>query len=515
VGITAEFVRGRETMAGQARLFGYFELLRGGMEKAGEYLERYRGVDAGQVATAARRHLRPESMSMLLQLPEGAEAPDQAAVAAAVKRIYAELVPAAGANGEGGGQTLANAARKVELSNGLTLIVKPQRAVPLVSLVLAVPGGQAAEEAAQAGLYQLWSRAVTRGTEQHSFEQINQELESMAGGIGAFAARSTAGLTGSFLSQDWRRGLEMMAETWREPAFPPEQVARAKTEQQAALRAQEDSPTARAFKAFRALIYGDHPYGRDPLGTPESLAGLNREALLKAHAALRGPRGVVLSVVGEVEPEAVRAEAERLFSGLNGQAAKLELPVPRTPAQAQEKKISDPKAKQTQIVLGYPAPSANDPRRFALQVLDSLLGGQGGRLFHDLRDQRSLAYAVQPFYSASWHAGVFGMYMAVGPGKQDEALKGLAEQIALLHDGEPSLQEMERAKSYLLGKEAVGLQSYATQAMTMAVDELLGLGFDNYLGNPAKVQALTAADLREAARQVLNPGAQTLLTLGP
>jgi zinc protease len=147
--------------------------------------------------------------------------------------------------------------------------------------------------------------------------------------------------------------------------------------------------------------------------------------------------------------------------------------------------------------------------------MKSLLGGQGGRLFHDLRDQRSLAYAVQPFYSAFWHAGVFGMYMAVGPDKQEKALGGLAEHLALLRDGEPSPQEMERAKSYLLGIEAISLQSYTAQAMTMAVDELLGLGFDNYLGKPAKVQTVTAADLCEAAHQVLNPEAQSLLTLGP
>ncbi len=507
VGLTAEFVRSRETMSGQARLLGYFELLRGGFEKSADYLERYRQVDSSQVAQAIRANLRPENMSMVLQLPEGAEAPDLDSLSALARKAFAEAVPPAEAPEE--------AAAKIELNGGLTLIVKPQKAVPLVSLVLAAPGGQAAEQASLAGLSQLWARAVTRGTKERSFEQLSQELESMAGSINGFSARSTAGLTGSFLAQDWRRGIELMAEVWREPAFPPEQVERAKEEQLALLRAQEDSPVARTFKAFRHLVYGDHPYGRDPLGTPEILAALTREDLVRAMAKVQGPKGVVLSVVGAVEPEEVRVEAERLFAGLHGQVSPPPTPAPQPIVQPRHKKISDPKAKQTQIVLGFQAPSANDPRRYAMELLEALLGGQGGRLFRDLRDQRSLAYAVQPFYSASWHAGVFGMYMAVGPGKQDEALKGLAEHIELLRDGPPSEQEVARAKSYLLGREAIGLQSYAAQAMTMAVDELLGLGFDNYQHTPERVQALSAADMQQAARQVLLPTGEARLTLGP
>jgi zinc protease len=502
----AEFVRGRQTMQGQARMLGYFELLRGGYEKAQEYLERYRAVQAGQVGAAAQLYLRPESLAMVIQLPEGAPAPDQAQLAAQVQEAFAKLVPPPPSPQAG--------AQRTQLAGGLTLIVKTRRDVPLVSLVLAAPGGQGAETAADAGLYQLWSKAVTRGSQSHGPDELTALLEDRAASLHGFASRSTAGLVGSFLGQDWRLGLTLLSEAWLRPSFPADQVQKAKEEQLARLRSQDDQPTARAFKIFRRLLYHNHPYGQDPLGSPESLAGLDRQALLKAHQRLLGPQGLVLCVVGDVEPQAVRAELERLWNGAQGRAEMPALPAPLPPASPRREHVKEAKAAQTQILLGFPAPAATDPRRFAMQLWEAVLGGQGGRLFSDLRDKHSLAYSVQAFYSTAWQAGSFGVYMGVGPGKEAPALKGILAHLQRARQEPPTVQELERAKNYLLGTQAVEQQTYEAQAMTMAVDELLGLGFDHYLKVPALVQAVTPAQMRQVAQEVLQPAHQVELTLG-
>ncbi|MBI5523238.1 MAG: insulinase family protein [Desulfarculus sp.] len=503
----ADFVRSRQTMQGQARMLGYFELLRGGYQKAQEYLERYRAVSAEQVAAGVHAYLRPEGLSVVIQLPEGAEAPDEAQLAAQAREAFARLSPPPPPSATG--------AQRIQLDCGLTLIVKPRRDVPLVSLVLAAPGGQVSEGPAEAGLHQLWSKAITRGSRAHSHEELAALLEDRAAGLHGFASRSTAGLVGSFLAQDWRLGLSLLTETWRHPTFPADQVQKAKEDQLARLRSQEDQPTARAFKLFRRLLYGDTPYGLDPLGTPQSLAHLDRQALIKAHQRLAGPQGLVLSVVGDVEPETVRGELERLWAGALGRA---EAPVPpplNGAAGPRAERVKEAKAAQTQILLGYLAPSAVDPRRFAMQLWEAVLGGQGGRLFSDLRDRQSLAYGVQPFYSSAWHSGSFGVYMGVGPGKEATALKGLMAHLERARREPPSPEELERAKGYLLGSQAIDLQGYEAQATAMAVDELMGLGFDHYLKVPALVQAVTPADMRQVAQEVLGPARQVELTLGP
>lgn len=502
-----DFVRNRQTMQEQANLLGYFELLRGGFQNAQEYLRRFREVEASQVAASARQFLRPEQLSVVIQVPEGTPVPDQAQLAAKLNELWAGL-----------GQATAPqppSAQRYALACGVTLVVKPQDAVPLVSLVLAAPGGQAAETKADQGLYQLWANAITRGTSAHGPEELTQLLESRAAELKGFASRSTAGLSGSFLSQDWKLGLSLLAETWLSPTFPADQVQKAKEEQLARLRAQEDQPAARAFKQLRRLLYGDHPYGLDPLGTPESLASLDRQALLAAQARLRGPQGLVLSVVGDVDPQAVRQEVERLFAGQTG---RVEAPTPpplRLPTRPRHEHIQDPKASQTQIMLGYLAPSATDPRRYAMQLWEAVLGGQGGRLFRDLRDKQSLAYVVQPYYSSSWHAGAFGVYMGVGPGKESQALRGLTAHLELARHQPPSPQELERAKNYVLGTMAIDEQGYQAQAMGMAVDEVLGLGYDNYLRAREALRAVTPEQMRQVAEEVLQPAHEVRLTLGP
>ncbi len=506
VQLSAEFVRDRQVMAAQARQLGYFEMFRGGFEKMFDYLERFKATSAGQVAQAASAYFTPERLCLVVQLPEGAPAPDQKALAAAATELAKGLEPPR--------PRAARPSREV-LPGGMVLIIKPQRALPLVAYTLAAPGGQENETDAQAGLYRLWAETLTRGAAGRSYQELATELEDMAASLVGFAGKSTCGLSGSFLAGDWRRGLDLLAQVWLHPDFPDQQVQRAKAQQLAQLRAQQNSPVGRAFVAFRKLLYGDHPYGHNPLGTPQSLARLKRADLVAAHAKVKGPGGVVLTVVGDVEPDQVRQEVKRLFGAVKGKVQVPAVADARPAAKPRLRAMSDPQAKQTQIVLGFVTPPARDPARLRLHLIQAILGGQGGRLFRDLRDQRSLAYAVQPFVSLSAHGGGFGVYMAVGPGKEKEALAGLARNLEAVRQQPPSPAELERAKAYLLGAQAIDLQKYTAQAMNLAMNELLGLGYDYYLRYPQEIQAVTAEEVRATAAKVLAPEHRVELTLGP
>ena len=506
VNLAADFVRDRQTMQGQARELGYFEMFRGGFEKVAAYTQRFGAVDAAAVAQTVRRWFTPARLSVVIQLPEGAPAPDLAAIKKAAAAAYAQAAPPP----QGGDKP-----RRVVLDNGLTLLIKPARAVPLVSYLLIAPGGQAAEGPGQAGLYSLWSEAVTRGAGKLSYEALTRELEDMAGSLGGFSGKVTAGLAGSFLARDWRRGLELLATVWNQAGFPPEQVAKAKAEQLAALRAQQNSPVARAFKRFRRLVYGDHPYGRDPLGSPETLAKLGAKELRQAMERMRGPGGCVLAVVGDVDPGELTSEVKRLWGGLKGRAAAVKPPPVKPPAAPRRETVPEPQARQSQILMGFVAPGLGSGERWPLELADTVLGGMGGRLFEDLRDKRSLAYSVQPFYSPTLGGGVFGIYMGVGPGKEKAALAGINQHLARLRSQAPSPAEMARAKAYYLGRRAIGLQSYGAQAMAMASGEILGLGWLHYTTVPAKIQAVSAEAVKRAVDKYLDPAHEALLISGP
>jgi zinc protease len=506
VQLAASFVRGRQAMAAQARQLGYFEMFYGGFDKMFEYIERFKSVDAAQVAQTSQSYFTPDNMCLVLQLPQGADAPDLAQLQTAAAEAVKGLKPPANGTPK---------ATKEVLPGGLVLIVKPQRALPLVAYTLAAPGGQENETDAQAGLYDLWAESLTRGAGGRTYQQLTTELEDMAASLAGFAGKSTCGLSGSFLSGDWQRGLELLAQVWLKPDFPKDQVAKAKTQQLAQLRAQQNSPVSRAFIAFRRLLYGDHPYAHNPLGTAGSLAKLGRDDLLAAHVKVKGPGGLVLSVVGDVEPGQVRAKVLELFGAAQGKVQATGVANVQPAAKPRIKAISDPQAKQTQIALGFATPPAKDPARLRLRVIQAILGGQGGRLFRELRDKQSLAYAVQPFVTVSAHGGGFGVYMAVGPGKEKQALAGLERNLERVRREEPSQEELERAKAYLLGSQAIDQQKYGAQAMDMAMNELLGLGFDYSLHYPKAMQAVTAAQVKATAQKVLAKKHQVELTLGP
>ncbi|KIX16054.1 M16 family metallopeptidase [Dethiosulfatarculus sandiegensis] len=505
VNLSASFVRDRQTMDGQANTLGYFEMFWGGYEKAATYLEKFKDVAPENVDLVVRDYFDADGLMVLVQSPVIKGLPDKARLSEMVKKARQEAIKA---------EDLPDKVEKFTLKNGLTLVVQPRRAIPLVSFDLATFGGQALDTKKTAGLYQLWSRTLTRGTENHTYWELTRELESMAGSLSAFSGKSTCGVSGSFLSADWARGLGLLAEVWQRPIFPEKELNKAKAEQRAALRAQLDSPPGRTFMAFRKLFYGDHPYGLNRLGTQETLAGFTSADLKKAHERVNGLDGAVLTVVGDVDPSEVLARVRRLLGGKTKKAPQLNLASPKPHNKPAHEELADPKAKQTQIVVGFAAPSATDPKRHEAALLQAILGGMGGRLFRDLRDIQSLAYTVQPFYSDSLKAGVFGVYMAVGAGKEEQAMAGLHKKLVEIAQNPPTDQEVKRAKAYILGARDIGLQTNMALAGTMAIDELLGLGFDYYKKMPRELMAINAKDISDAARKILDFNQLVKVTMG-
>jgi zinc protease len=496
-GISGEFVRSAQTVQGQASMLGYFELLRGGFENAGTYLDRYRRVSSFKVSDALKNYLVPPRLKVIIQLPPAAAAPSQEEVQSWAAQVWNKA--AAESPDEEMGVLEAS------LPNGLTLLVVPRHSVPLASMVLAVPHGLAAEPAELAGINQLWAGSLIRGNQQYDYESLAAFLESMAADMRGFASRNMMGLSASFLSENLEQGLELFSLCWQRPLFAAGEVDKARDEQRANLRSQLDKPIYPLLQKLREALFPAHPYGREPLGSGESLAHIRSQDLQKLHQRLQTTQGSVLVVVGDVNPKAVQLKLEHLFAA----APKLSLQptsYPLSPApDAQKEVIADDKMQQTQILLGFRTPPLTDPDTHALEVIRTILGGMGGRLFSDLRGRQSLAYSVQPFYNAGMLAGTFGVYMSTTPGKEETALAGLNQHLDNLRRLPVAELELARAKNYFLGVDAIDQQSLSAQATTMARDYIAGLGYDYNLKMAAAIRDLTPQDILEAAEKVFDP----------
>ncbi len=223
------------------------------------------------------------------------------------------------------------------------------------------------------------------------------------------------------------------------------------------------------------------------------------------------PSNAVLSIVGDVTPDEIVAQVAELLADWKG-PGRVELPpreMPKVPTEPRVASLEKDKS-QVHVVMGFLGLTIADPDLHALDVLTQILAGQGGRLFMELRDKRSLAYSVTAFSMEGVDPGSFGVYIASAPDKLEEAKEGLRSELARVLDEPIEESELDRARNYLIGSNDVGLQRYASQASLLSLDELYGLGAAHYLDYGDKIGAVTLDDVKRVAKRIIKLDAPVL-----
>ena len=499
VNLLANQVYEKETMQGQARKLGYYETLAGGIEAEAEYLERVKRATPEDLQRVAQEYLVPERVSLAALLPEE-ERPELEA---------AGLLSALTSVSEGGRQFVGTPIRegilRYTLPNGLRVIVKPITSIPLVSLRISLQGGLLAETEETQGITSFLSEMLERGTEQRSAAQIAAEVEGIAGSLNGFSGRNSFGLTVEFLTASLATGLDLFADVLLHPTFAAEEIEKLRTDRLAQLKRREDHLSHKAFELFAKELFVGHPYRFQTIGTEDSLKRIDREALGRYYEAYAKPSNGVLAIVGDVQPDRiVEAIASKLAEWQGPETVELpQREPPPVPDGPREVSIEKNKA-QVHILLGFPGLAVDDPDLPALDVLTQILSGQGGRLFLELRDKRSLAYSVNAFSFEGVDPGSFGVYIASAPEKLEESLEGVRRELRRVLEEPIAPEELERAKGFLIGTHAVSLQRYGSQAGLLSLDELYGLGADHHLGYGERIAAVTIDDLKRVSQRLIH-----------
>ncbi len=523
--IESDAVYQRETVQGQARKLGFYEASAGGIEFEQEYLARVAALTPGSLREAAERHLRPEGAVLCAVLPDGAAELDEAALlqilhqAADEARKAPRKPPSAAAPQRREPVRFAEPRTgpllREELPGGGVLLVKEERAVPLVALRAVWSGGLRAETDQNAGINVLLARLAAKGTQRRGAEQVVRLMEAMGGSMGGNSGRNSFGLRAELLSRHLEEGLDLFAEALAEPAFRDGEVARERTLQLDELHAREDNPAGLAFLLFAQTLYRRHPYRLDTLGTPASVEGVTPD-LLAGYRSLHYPGArAIVSVVGDVAPAHVSQLVRERFARLPRTAAPLLSPPQEEPSSAPRTAVRKLDKAQAHLVVGFPGARLSDPLRWELDVLSAILSGQGGRLFVELRDRRSLAYSVTSFSVEGVDPGYFAAYIGCGPGKVGEALEGIRRELARCRESPPSAAELDRARTHLIGTHAIGLQRNSARAAVYAFDECYGLGADASSRYAERIAAVSAADVLAAAQRALDAKAEVVALVAP
>ncbi|MEI6225176.1 MAG: pitrilysin family protein [Deltaproteobacteria bacterium] len=408
------------------------------------------------------------------------------------------------------------ATQRFTLSNGLPVRLVEYHRLPIVAVQLVLlEAGAARDPASLPGVASFTASMVTEGTTSRSAIQLSEELGFLGASLGAGAGMDSAQVSGYALSRHLPRLLDLLGDVVANPAFPASDFARVQDQRKVSLLQQRDQPGAIATKTFGKLFWGDHPYGHWAGGTEASVAKTTRQDLVRFHADHWRPGAAELVVVGDVDAVTLRAELERALSGWKGAAPArllaLQDPVPRRRAVLVEKRG----APQTFLVLGMPGIARSDPDFVTAQVLFQVLGGgSSSRLFRDLREDKGYTYGLSARESASRLGGLSYMGGSVRADATGQAIGDLLAQARALRDVPVPAAELDDAKDGIVRSLPGDFATASGIAGRLAEQVVYGLPENWWATYPARVRAVTAADVQRVARRVLDVGALVTVMVG-
>jgi zinc protease len=472
-------------------------------------LPRVLAVTAADVQRVVKTYLDPEKRVVLWSAPkDGALAPFSRGPKASAGRS-----PRAA---EVGGDFPLKDVKRVELPNGLTLLLYEDHRLPIVTARAELHRVNAYETDDKLGEAALTGMLLQESTKKHTGPEIANLIESVGGSLDL----SASGGAVRVLSPDRSLGLGLLFECLTQPAFAKEDFARQQAMLISSLKDQETEPESVAQRTYDAMVYGKHPRGRPPMGTVKTVEALKPADCAAFHQKVFTPSNVTVAVVGDFDAKEVTDEITRLTADWK----KTDLEVPQypkieKPKEFTQKIITMPESAQLHFYMGHVGIRRDDPDYYKLLVLDYVLGvgpGFTDRLSARLRDREGLAYTVRGTITASadLEPGAFTCYIGTDSENFDRVRKEFLEELNRIRDEAPKAQEVEDAKTYLIGSQSLRFTTSSEEAGQILYVDRHHLGAD-YLSDYRKaVSAVTPEDVQAVAKKYLDPQHMVIVAAG-
>ncbi len=502
----ARTIRTLESMEGQANHLAEWQAL-GDWQLAKHYLDQVARVGTHELQDVVRHYLTVERASAFLYHPASAPPLNWSAqqLAHQLERARASVPsPAIQADVTPRARSTAQRARVEDGVHffrndlGLTVVVKPRPTSSLVSLAIAARGGASLETPARAGHTALAARTSIKGTRSHTAEQLALAAEALGAVIHTGVGADLIEWSITVPNRHFEAALDLLLDAALQPIFPDAETEKEKKIALADLEQVRDDMYRYPLRLFLSAAFPDHAYGTPLEQTETAIRSAGAEQLRDWHRQTMLEAAPTIFVVGAVDPErAASSMLSNLRPVANG-SMKLQptqWPGSRTQVSAQRQKA------QTALMLGFPGVGYEHPDTIILQVLANAISGLGGRLFEELRSRRALAYSVTAYPLVRGLGGAFVSYMATAPEREDEARRGLLEELGRVREDLLPEDEVERARRYTIGTWQIRSQTNAAQLNELLHALLVGRGLIELREFPERVLAVTPGQLRDAAQR--------------
>ncbi len=510
--IESREIYSKQTVEGLAMKLGRSFMVTGDPDFDSKYYEALAQVTPEDLRRVAKRYLTRDNCTIAVLHPEDGQAPTEEELIGALERametIEAESIDASIRPDDEGFVLL-------DVPDGPRLLIQEDHAVETFSMRALTLGGLRFESPEINGVSNLLSELVTRGTHSRDAVEIARSVESMAAGLNGLSGRNSFGLGMSGLSRFFEPCFEIFADCLTDSTVPEEEFERERRLQLQSIRSRQDRLGAVNYDRFARAFFGEYPYGMPVLGTDESLTALDRDRAYEVLHRMLRPDDLVLSIVGDVQASHVIDLVERyLVRPTDHDLWRPDVPEP--PRHDERRFVSgEMEREQAFVTVGFEAPTIGDEMRHAMEVIYAILSGQGGRLFYELRDKRSLAYSVYASMILGLDTSAFTINIGTSPEKIDDAVAGILAEVERLTSEPPTEDEVARAKRYLMGNHDIGLQKTSSRAMSFGLDELYGFGYRKTLDFSDRMEAITRQDLADFVEGFLDPDRATVSITHP
>ncbi len=408
---------------------------------------------------------------------------------------------------------------RVELENGIVVLVRanPHSLSVTVRGYLQVGGLFVPDE--KLGLIDFVTAALMRGSQKRDFQKIYDLIEGIGASFNFSGGTHTTGFGGRSLSSDLDPLLELMTDSLIQPSFPPEQIERLRAQLLTGLSLRAQDTREMASITFDQLVYPDHPYSRLDDGTVETVSEIKVEDLIDFHKKYFGPRGMVISIVGGVDPEASVALVRKYLENWSNpdQPQQIELPKWQALAERAHQRVDIPGMSQSDLVIGTAGPSRKADDFMAAAVGNNIFGrfGMMGRIGDSVREKAGLAYYAYSALGGGIGPSPWAIQAGISPANEEQASDLIFEEVTRFVNEVVEDSELSDSKSNFIGSMPLSLESNGGVAQAMINMERHQLGLDYYHRYPDLVRAVTKEQIRDAAARYLQPDKLATAIAGP
>jgi zinc protease len=481
------------TMRGQASDLGSNWLLTRNLNFGRDYLTAIQKVTLDDIRRVASKYLIDQNLTVVSLNPKGSLGAKQGV-----------SKPAA-----------AGEIQKFELSNGLRVLVREDPRLPLVSMAAVFRGGLLAETPETNGITRLTARVLLKGTKARTAEQIANEIEAIGGSISSDAGNNSMSVSVRVMKPDVQTGVNLLADVLLNANFPEQAIAREKEVQVAGIRQEDEQLATVARNIMRQALFHDHPYALRANGSPESVQRLTQKDLIAFRDKYLVAKNGVISVFGNVNIVEVKQLLEKALGLMKPGALALTDARPSAPIAKDENVESTRQKAQGVIMVGYRGVDILSRDRHELELIDEASSDLGSRFFVRIREQMGLAYYVGATQMQGLVPGVFAFYLGTDPAKIEPVKTALLDEIRKLASEGLTSEELARAKKKLIGQHQIEMQSNDSFGFHCALDELYGLGFDDYKKMELEVERVTMGDIKKVAAKYFRDQPYVLATVRP